>query len=67
MIRQVDSDDADWLQRCVGMQVAYNMDRGHQDRLGMMVFMDDMKCFDLLQEDAQIRNKWRRKMKVATC
>ena len=59
-------DDNDCVKRCITWEVEGIRQRGRPKKTWWDGVKNDMESLGLSQKDAQFRNKWRRRIKVAT-
>ena len=59
-------DDNDWVKCCITWEVEGIRQRGHPKNTWWDCVKNDMESLGLSQKDVQSRNKWRRRIKVAT-
>jgi len=59
-------DDNDWVRRCITWEVEGIRQRGRPKKTWWDCVKNDMESLGLSQNDAQSRNKWRRRIKGAT-
>jgi len=60
-------DDNDWVKRCITWEVQGIRQRGRPKKTWWDCVKNDMESLGLYQKDVQSRNKWRRRIKGATC
>ena len=56
-------DDNDWVKRCITREVEGIRPRGRPKKTWWDFVKNDLESLGLSQEDAQSRNKWRRRIK----
>jgi len=59
-------DDNEWVKRCITLEVEGIRPRGRPKKTWWDCVKNGMESLGLSQNDAQSRNKWRRKFKGAT-
>jgi len=59
-------DDTDWVKRSMTLEVDGFRQKGRPKKTWWDCVKHDMESLGLYREDAQFRNKWRRKIKGAT-
>ena len=58
--------DNDWVKRCITWEVEEIRQRGRPKKTWWDCVKNDVESLGLSQQDAQSRNKWRRRIKGAT-